>query len=454
MNAKTVSISHRLAMTMAVVAIILIAAAGARATEPQPEGPVTTAFTYQGRLTSDGGDPIDDSCDFQFGLWDDPDAGSPVGPALNLPGVAVADGLFTVQLDFGSVFDISALWLEVAVQCTGDPGYTTLAPRQALTAAPFATSAARALDAHTVDGLHAGAFAPDGHDHWGETWTGTGYALTLDSEYMGLSSTGSYYGVQAIADSGSNWGYGVYAQTNASDGYGVLGLATASTGYAVGVHGSSSANNGYGGQFESSGLGATTTTAGVYGRSLGDAAYGVIGVNTSNGSGVGAWSYTGHIYQGYSGSYPVGTLQFYVTHAGEVHANGPYVQFKATGGQPVEHRAVYGMTSAEAWTEDFGRATLKNGTATVTIDPAFAETVNLALEYHIYLTPICGDLIVLAVTGQQPDLFTVKGATLDGKASGCAFDYRIVARQRGYEGRRLEKVDPPKPVEAQAGGVP
>ena len=109
MNAKTVSISHRLAMTMAVVAIILIAAAGAGATEPLPEGPVTTAFTYQGRLTSDGGDPIDDSCDFQFGLWDDPDAGSPVGPALNLPGVAVADGLFTVQLDFGSVFDISAL---------------------------------------------------------------------------------------------------------------------------------------------------------------------------------------------------------------------------------------------------------------------------------------------------------------------------------------------------------
>jgi len=108
MNAKRL-FTHRLAMTMAVVAIILIAAAGARATEPQPEGPVTTAFTYQGRLTSDGGDPIDDSCDFQFGLWDDPDAGSPVGPALNLPGVAVADGLFTVQLDFGSVFDISAL---------------------------------------------------------------------------------------------------------------------------------------------------------------------------------------------------------------------------------------------------------------------------------------------------------------------------------------------------------
>jgi hypothetical protein len=46
MNAKTVSISHRLAMTMAVVAIILIAAAGAGATEPLPEGPVTTAFTY------------------------------------------------------------------------------------------------------------------------------------------------------------------------------------------------------------------------------------------------------------------------------------------------------------------------------------------------------------------------------------------------------------------------
>ncbi len=79
-----------------------------------------------------------------------------------------------------------------------------------------------------------------------------------------------------------------------------------------------------------------------------------------------------------------------------------YNSFKDTGGDgSTEYRTLYGMTSAEAWTEDFGRATLKDGTATVTIDPIFAETVNLALEYHVYLTPICSDLIVMAVTGQR-----------------------------------------------------
>ncbi len=41
----------------------------------------------------------------------------------------------------------------------------------------------------------------------------------------------------------------------------------------------------------------------------------------------------------------------------------------------------------------------------------------------------------------------MQGATLDGKPSGCAFDYRIVAKQRGHEDERLEKVDIPEPVE-------
>lgn len=63
---------------------------------------------------------------------------------------------------------------------------------------------------------------------------------------------------------------------------------------------------------------------------------------------------------------------------------------------------------------------------------------------------MCSELIVLAVTGKGPDSFTVQGATLDGKPSTCAFDYRIVARQRGHEGRRLEKIDIPEPVEAQS----
>ena len=170
--------------------------------------------------------------------------------------------------------------------------------------------------------------------------------------------------------------------------------------------------------------------------------------NFTGGIGVGAWSYSGDLFRGYSGDWPGGTLRFYVQNDGDVYADGTYNSLKEPGGPGSnEYRTLDGMTSAEAWAEDFGRATLKDGKATVSVDLTFARTVNLAVEYHVYLTPVCSDLIVMAVTGKGPESFDVQGATLDGRASGCAFDYRIVAKQRGYEGQRLEKVDIPEPVE-------
>lgn len=136
-----------------VVALILALIAGlAAGAEPPPNTPLGTAFTYQGRLTGDAGLPVDGACDLRFSLWDDPDAGSQAGPTLDIPGVVVTGGLFTVPLDFGPVFDGAALWLEIAVRCGDDPDYTLLSPRQALTAAPYA------INADLLDGKHAAAF--------------------------------------------------------------------------------------------------------------------------------------------------------------------------------------------------------------------------------------------------------------------------------------------------------
>jgi hypothetical protein len=98
---------------------------------------IGSAFTYQGYLAA-GETPVDDSCDFQFALWDDLMSGTLVAGPLEKTGVSVTAGRFTVLLDFGDVFDGTALWLEIAVQCSGDAGYTTLSPRQPLTAAPYA----------------------------------------------------------------------------------------------------------------------------------------------------------------------------------------------------------------------------------------------------------------------------------------------------------------------------
>ena len=102
------------------------------------QGPVGLDFTYQGYITGDDL-PISGACDFQFTLWDDAAAGSQVGPLVEQLAVPVGSGRFTTRLDFGNVYDGTALWLEVAVRC-GDPDYTPLTPRQALTAAPYAAA--------------------------------------------------------------------------------------------------------------------------------------------------------------------------------------------------------------------------------------------------------------------------------------------------------------------------
>lgn len=101
--------------------------------------PLTTAFTYQGALNRDGA-PVTGACDLRFTLFDAAAGGIQRGLPQTLPSVAVANGLFTVDLDFGDLFRGDRLWLETAVQCAGDPGLTVLSPRQALNAAPYAQS--------------------------------------------------------------------------------------------------------------------------------------------------------------------------------------------------------------------------------------------------------------------------------------------------------------------------
>ncbi len=107
-------------------------AAGSRAA-------VDGAFTYQGQLSLDGV-PVNNTCDFRFGLWDAASDGTLAGSGwLERPAVAVANGFFTVpDLDFGpGAFDGAARWLEVQVQCPGEAVFTSLG-RTELTATPYA----------------------------------------------------------------------------------------------------------------------------------------------------------------------------------------------------------------------------------------------------------------------------------------------------------------------------
>jgi hypothetical protein len=108
---------------------------------------VGTAFTYQGRLM-DGANPANGSYDLQFALFDALSGGAQVGSPLVKSAIPVADGLFTVSLDFGAgVFAGDKRWLEIGVRPGGSGGeFTTLAPRQELTPTPNATFSATTGD--------------------------------------------------------------------------------------------------------------------------------------------------------------------------------------------------------------------------------------------------------------------------------------------------------------------
>jgi trimeric autotransporter adhesin len=95
---------------------------------------------------------------------------------------------------------------------------------------------------------------------------------------------------------------------------------------------------------------------------------------------------------------------------------------------------LYAMQSPENWFEDFGSGQLKGGAATISLDPTFASTINTGETYHVFLTPN-GDCKGLYVASKAAGGFEVR--ELGGGASSISFDYRIVAKRRGFENVRL-----------------
>jgi hypothetical protein len=110
--------------------------------------------------------------------------------------------------------------------------------------------------------------------------------------------------------------------------------------------------------------------------------------------------------------------------------------------QTADHgqRLLYAMESPEVWFEDFGKASLVNGEATVTFDSIYAEAANLQEDYHVFLTPLSQEPVLLFITAKDAKDFSVRGVTLNGQPTDCTFDYRVVAKRMGYEQVRLEPV--------------
>jgi hypothetical protein len=99
----------------------------------------TTAFTYQGQLR-DGGTNANGNYTMTFKLYDAVTNGNQIGSAMvNSP--TLANGLFTVNLDFGNVFNGNARWLDITAQYAANTP-ETLTPRVQVLPTPYAQFAA------------------------------------------------------------------------------------------------------------------------------------------------------------------------------------------------------------------------------------------------------------------------------------------------------------------------
>ncbi|MCZ7568568.1 MAG: hypothetical protein M5U01_08255 [Ardenticatenaceae bacterium] len=388
----------------------------------QAAGPDGSTIPYTGRLTDEAGSPAADGVyDFIFTLYDVASGGDPLW-AETQQGVPVQAGSFAVLLGHASTIPADALaggerWLAVAVRGPGESDFTPLAPRQPVSSSAPASPA-------------AGPACP--HDHWGEEWSGSGIGLKLVNP--GGNQVWLPGGLAAVFGDSQILG-GVWGRSQSN-----IGVLGESNNYR-GVVGKSTTS--YGGFFESGNDHLDLALGGAVGRINSDPgdensvlylssnADVIIKLDNDGGE-------NNRLRVVNSGGGDV----FTVDESGNLAAAGS----KSAVVETANHgsRLLYAVESPEVWFEDFGAAALVAGEATVAFDPVFGETVNPKEDYHVFVTPLCDDPVLLSVTSKQAAAFTVRGVTLDGQPAECSFDYRIVARRRGYESVRLAPVsDPP-----------
>lgn len=164
--------------------------------------PVGTAIEYQGYLLESGG-PANGAFDFQFDLYDSPNIGTGtlIGTSPVIEDVTVADGLFSVTIDFGATaFGADARWVEIDVRPGANVGaFSTLNPRQRIRPTPFSLATRGiAIDGsgnadfsgtiHTSQKISAGAFASNSPLVF-EAPLGTERARISDTGQFGIGET-------------------------------------------------------------------------------------------------------------------------------------------------------------------------------------------------------------------------------------------------------------------------
>lgn len=222
--------------------------------------PLGTAFTYQGDFKHNGL-PANGDFDMLFGLHDDAVAVSLIGSEVQKT-VTVTDGRFTVELDFGTVFDGTQLWLQIDVRPDGDVNpRTPLTPRQEITATPYA------LFALGGPGSGGGFWAALGDNIYNTNTGRVGIGTTDPQAMLHLEGNGlplilaanNWYAIRGTHSSTTGTFPGVWGDTNSesSNATGLRGIVNSTT-PGAGSTGVLGQNNGTG----ANGIGVRGTHAG------------------------------------------------------------------------------------------------------------------------------------------------------------------------------------------------
>ena len=169
----------------------------------------------------------------------------------------------------------------------------------------------------------------------------------------------------------------------------------------------------------------------VEGTVYGIGAPGIHGNSPFGGSGVYGFGWNGIQGEGATGVYGSGT-NYGVYYSGGLAGTGTKSAIVKTLDGP---KTVYCQESPENWFEDFGSGIINEGSAQVSVAADFMQTVTINDDYpmKVFVTPNAnlGNWWV----EKRKDDFILHAP---GAADGATFDYRIVAKRKGFETLRLE----------------
>ena len=419
-------------------------------------------ISYQGKVTDGSGMPVaDGNYVMRFQIYDVITGGSPLWDSAPRV-VSVSDGIFDIVLGQSPQDSIDLpfnqdYWLQITI------GGDDQTPRTPLGSTPYAYMASGLVPGTQVNGsVYGGAIegintvttGGSSYGLYGKCSSSSGGGIYG----FGASSTGGAFGVFGLSWATAGFGVGghaiseegytegIYGISYSTDGKGAYGKANASEGDTYGVWGESSSTAGtgvYGYANSTSGW-----TYGVYGRASSSAGHAIYGhANAGFGPAMGvygrSYSTEGTGVYGYA-SATIGTTYGVYGKCVSTDGFGMYFEGGVAGSGskscvvkiskgPV---LMYSQESPECWFEDFGEGRLIDGRCHINLDSEFLETVTINADNPMR--------VFVELGGSCEGVFVVKGLSgfdvveLRDGVSDVPFDYRVVAKRRGFEQRRMD----------------